>query len=176
MDRHERTAQVDVDHEVDVSLSHLGEGLVTQDAGIGDQDVDAAEPGHRVVDHLFDASFIRDGRAVCHGFAAQGLDFLDDGLGSGRVAARAIHAGTQIVDNDLCATAGEFECVTPAKAATCTRNDGNAAVKADIGHGRTPAFIRNRFARLHTRRSRKRQAAPLRHILPSRFRRARVPK
>jgi hypothetical protein len=42
---------VDVDHQFEVRDLHLGEGLVAQDAGVGDQDVDAAPLVHVLADH-----------------------------------------------------------------------------------------------------------------------------
>ena len=63
------------------AISIFAKDLVAQDAGVGDQDVDAAPGVHGVLDHLGDAGVVGHRRAVGDGFAAERLDLLDDLLG-----------------------------------------------------------------------------------------------
>jgi hypothetical protein len=48
------THEVDVEDEAEVGELHLGEALVAQDAGVVDEDVDAAPFGERCRDHRLD--------------------------------------------------------------------------------------------------------------------------
>ena len=63
--------QMHVHHRVEVVHLHLGEALVAQDAGVGDQDVDAAPGVHRLLDHMLDAGIVGDGGAVGDGLATR---------------------------------------------------------------------------------------------------------
>ena len=129
---------MNVDDELDVFHRHLGEGLVAQDTRIGDQDVDAAPLVHGVVDHLFHAGIVGNRRTVRDGFTAKRFDFLYDFIGRCRAAARSVHRRAEIVHDDLCTAAGEFERVTAAKTAACTGDDSDFAVKTNVCHGVSP--------------------------------------
>jgi hypothetical protein len=122
---------VNVEDELEVLRVHLREALVTQHAGIVDEDVDAPEGVDRLLDEAGYADVVGDRGAVGNGFAAKGLDFLDDLLGSFGRAARAVDAAAEVVDHDLGAAAGEFEGVAAAEATACTGHDGDFSVKIE---------------------------------------------
>ena len=138
MDGQEAATQVNGQDEVDVLNAHLGEGAVAQDAGIGDEDVDPAPFGHRVIDHALDAVDVRNRRTIGNCFAAEGFDFRHNGLRRVRAAARTIARAAKVVDHDFCAAAGKFKRVSAAKAAASAGYNGDAAVKTDLGHGYLP--------------------------------------
>ena len=72
-----RTGQVNLEHEFEIFGAHLGESLVTQNAGIVDQHMNAAPFLLGVSDHLFHLIVFGHRTAVGHGFAAHGFDFLN---------------------------------------------------------------------------------------------------
>ncbi len=67
---------MDGHHDFKIGDLHFRETLVAQDAGIGDEDVDAAERIRRLLDKMGDACVVRDGRAVGDRRSAGILDFL----------------------------------------------------------------------------------------------------
>ena len=81
-----RAHQVHVHHGLEIRDLHLGEALVAQDAGIGDQDVDAAQGVHGLLDHVGDAGVVGDGGAVGDRLAAGRLDLVDHLCGRFRVS------------------------------------------------------------------------------------------
>ena len=133
-----RTVEVHVDDEFEVVHRHLGEGLVTQHAGIVDDDMHAAPLLLGVGDHLFHLLVFSDRAAVRHRFAAGFLDFLDDLQRHVRMAG-AVARTTEIVDHDLGAAAGEFECIFATQSAACAGDDGYLVLEVDA-HGAAPAL------------------------------------
>ena len=122
--------QMDVHDEAEIVQLHLGEGLVAQDAGVVDQDVDPAPFRHRRPDHGLDSGEIGDRGGIGHGLAAGGHDFGHDGLGRGRGSARTIASAPQIIDDHLCAAFGQGEGVFTPQPAAGPRHDRHAPVKS----------------------------------------------
>ena len=123
----------------EVSDLHLGEALVAQDAGVGDQHVDAAPLGHGALDHGGDAGIVGDRGAVGDGFAAGLGDLRHDRLGRRRRSARAVERAAQIVDHDLRAAPRELERVAAAQAAAGAGDDDDLAVEANVrAHLKSP--------------------------------------
>ncbi|MNP40095.1 hypothetical protein D3C76_1337050 [compost metagenome] len=122
---------------MDVGQFHLAEGLVTQDAGVVDQHVDAAEGLEGLLDQGLDLLVVGDVGAVGDGGAAGLADFLDHGQrGFGR-AAGAVTAAAEIVDHYLGAALGEFQGVDAAQAVAGAGDDGYAVIETN-GHGVAP--------------------------------------
>ena len=115
------------DDGAEIGHVHLGEALVAQDAGIVDQDVDAAIFGFGFGDHGFDLIKIGDAGPVRQRGAARAADFRDD-RGGGVAMAGAVARAAEIVDHHLGAAAGELERISAAEAA------------AGAGDDRGPAF------------------------------------
>lgn len=69
---------VDCSDQVPVRVLHVLEADVAEDAGIVDQDVDAAESVNGRLDDLVTEL---DTVVVCHGLAAGLLDLVDDNIG-----------------------------------------------------------------------------------------------
>src|SRR5207248_4649387 len=96
----EGALEVDVEQQVPVGFFQLEDGLALEQAGVVDEDVDAAEGGERGGD---DAAGLRDVAEVGGmpgGATAEGADLLADG-GAG--------LGVAAVDEDVGALAGEGE-------------------------------------------------------------------
>ena len=123
-----RAHQVHVDHRAEVGEVELGEGLVAQDAGIVDQDVDAAPLGDHAIDHRLHRVGIGD--RTLHGarLTAGGHD-----LGGHRVGARA-----EVVHHHACAAPCEQQGVLAAKTAARAGDDGDAASQVDHVHAFRP--------------------------------------
>ena len=125
--------QVNVHHGAEIVQRHLHECLVAQDAGIVDQDIDAAPTFLDVGDHLFHSRHVGDAGAIGHGFAAERGDFIHNGLRRRERRARTIASAAEIVDDHLGATPRQIKRIGPAQAAAGTGNNGNTPFKAD-GH------------------------------------------
>ena len=107
---------------------HFGESLVTQDAGVVDENVDASPARLRGLDHRGDLRDIGDIGAIGDGDASRRLDFarhLERGL-------RRLAVTAEIIDDDLGAARGEAESVTAAKAAAGAGDDGDAPLEPHI--------------------------------------------
>jgi hypothetical protein len=116
----------------------LEKALVAQDAGIGDDHVDAAPGVHRLLDEMGHARVIGDRSAVRDGRAARVGDFLHHRFRRCRVAAGAIHRAAQIVHDDLRAAFGEFQRMAAAQSAARARDDNDLVVIAN-GHANSPS-------------------------------------
>ena len=111
------------------------EGLVPQDAGVVDHDVDAAEGVERAL-HDGGAALGRGHRVgVGHRLAAGRLDLVDHSLGRALVAAGAVDGAAEVVDHHERAAGGEQQGVLPAEAAARAGDDRYLAVEAEICHG-----------------------------------------
>ncbi len=134
----ERTTEVHVEDGLDLGLLHLVEGLVPEDAGVVDDDVDSVERiDGRLDDRL--AAFGRcDAVAVGYRLATEGLDLFDDPLGGCGRAAASVDGATEVVDDDTSSTTGELERVLAAEAAACTGDDRYLAVESEVCHGCSP--------------------------------------
>ena len=96
----DRPHQVDVDDEAEILQLHLGEGLVAQDTGVVDQDVDPAPARHRRLDHGLDGDGVGHRGGIGHGLAPQGDDFSDNRLGGTAGSARSVPCPAEVVDDD----------------------------------------------------------------------------
>jgi hypothetical protein len=107
--------------------------LLSQDAGVVDQDVDAAPLFLGACDHLGHLLVFGHRPAVGDGFAAAGKNFLDDLLRRVR-SPGAVARSTQIVDHDFGAAPSQFERI------------GAAQPTAGAGNDSDPVLERNRHA------------------------------
>ena len=88
----ERALQVHVEHDAEILGLELREGLVAQDAGVVDDDVDLAEVVDRGLHDRGAALGRRDGVVVGDGLAAGLVDLLHDLIGHARAGAGAVGA------------------------------------------------------------------------------------
>jgi hypothetical protein len=105
--RREVALEVDADHAVPLVLGHVHEHPVAGDAGVVDEDVEAAELVDRLPDHRLRLAEVGDVRAVRDGLTALRLDLGDDLLRRRRVRALARERRAEVVDDDLRAGARE---------------------------------------------------------------------
>ena len=130
----ERALEVHVDDGLEQLGGHVVEGLVPQDAGVVDDDVDGAE---RVDGGLHDglAAFGGgDAVGVGDGLAAQVVDLLGGGVGRALGVALAAHRAAEVVDDDACAPPGQLQGVLTSEAAAGPRDDRHLAVVSDVCH------------------------------------------
>jgi hypothetical protein len=114
-------------HRLEILQLHLAEALVAQDAGIGDQDVDAAERVHGLLDQIGHTGVIGDRAAIGDGFAAGGLDLGHHFFRRFGIAAAAVQRSTQIVDHNLGAAPRQLQRMTAAQSAASPGDDGDLA-------------------------------------------------
>src|SRR5690606_36017006 len=122
-------------HRLEVRRLELGEGLVAQDAGVVDDDVDAAEVVDRGLDDRPAALGRGDRVVVGRGLTAGLADLLHGLVGHARARARAVGLPAEIVHDHLAAARGELQGVGLAEAAAGAGDDGHLAVEADVAHG-----------------------------------------
>src|SRR5690606_35078829 len=115
----EGAAQVHVDDGVEVVVAHLPQHGVAQHAGIGDEDVEAAEGAHRGLDELGGRLGRPDGGDDGGGTAACGLDRGDSVGGGLRI---------DVVHDDRGALACELLRVGEPESATGPGDDGDLAL------------------------------------------------
>ena len=127
----ERAFDVDLINQIPVVFGHLVEAFVPQDAGIVDDDVDAAEIVHRGLDDLV---AIGNGIVVGNGFATGSNDFVHHQISGSFAGAFTKSAATQVVDHDLGTAAGEFQCMALAQSVAGAGDDNHAIIKADVSH------------------------------------------
>ena len=109
-----------VDDGVEVVVAHLPQHRVAQHAGVGDEDVEAAEGVDRRLHELLRGLGRADRGDDRDGPAALRLDG-GDRLGGG--------GGVDVVDDDGCALSGELRGVGEAEAAARAGDDGDLAVE-----------------------------------------------
>ena len=133
---------------VDDGLDHLGgevvERLVTQDAGVVDDDVDGAERVDRGLDDSLAAVSGGHRVGVGHGLATEIDDLLGDPLGRSGVATLAADGTAEVVDHEPGAASGELERMFTAEAAAGAGDDRDLAVESDVSHGGPPRAQRRR--------------------------------
>ncbi|KAG1245623.1 hypothetical protein G6F68_014981 [Rhizopus microsporus] len=122
-----RAQQMHVDHCVEIVGAHLGEGLVAQDAGIVDQDIDAAPGIHRPRHHDVHGSAVADVAAIGDGPAARGQDLVGHGL----------RRAPEVVDHHAAATRGQLQRMAAAQPLAGAGHDGDAFIEANA-HGVHP--------------------------------------
>ncbi len=127
-----------LDHRLEVGERHLAEGLVTQDAGVGDQDVEPAEAVDGPFHQVGGARVVGDRAAVGHGLAPRGLDLGHHLIGRRRGSTRAVQRRPEVIDHHLGAPAGQFQGVLASETAPGSGDDGDLAVEADVRHGALP--------------------------------------
>ena len=125
--------QVDTDHVVPVGLLHVEAHLVPEDAGVVDQDVQAAEGVDGLVDQRLGPLPGADVGGVDRRVAAAGLDQLDDLLGGVLVAPLALQGGADVVDDHLGALGGQQQGLLPSDTPTRAGDDGYLAVEQSHG-------------------------------------------
>ena len=131
--------------QVPVGVLHLVEGLVTQDAGIVDHHVDAAEGVQRV---LHDPAAVRDRVVVGHRGAAGGSDFRHHLVRRRGTGAFAMGAAAEVVDHHPGAMLREQQGVGAAKAAAGSGDDHDLVVETQgIAHVRDSRAV-GRIARV----------------------------
>src|SRR6266511_2763904 len=124
--------QVHLDHRVPFVLFHVDEHAVTQDPGIVDEDVQAAECCDGAVDQALRAGEIGDVLSVRNGRAAEGLDLPHDVVRGAGVGALAGQRRAQVVHDDLCAGTCQRKSVLPADPAAGAGDDCDLSV--ELGH------------------------------------------
>lgn len=112
------TAEVDVHDRVPEVVVHVGEGLVAQDTGVVDNDVNAAKGINGTLD---DNVTILSGGLDTSSLATSSADLANNGV--------RIH---QIVDNDRGASLGEGVSVGAADTSTTTGDEGNLAGEVEL--------------------------------------------
>src|SRR5581483_1063627 len=125
----ERALQVNADHRVPLLLGHLGEGAVTQDAGVVDENVDLAERLDRVVEQGFAARDRADVGAVGDRLAAAFINRVGDLLCHGGVLAGAVAWAAEVIDDDGRAFACKQLCVGSTEAAASAGDDRDFLVE-----------------------------------------------
>src|SRR5439155_23599458 len=113
---------------VPLLLGHVDEHPVAQDAGVVDEDVEAAKALHGRVDQALGTLPVGHVVAVGDSLAARGADLFDHLAGGTGRRTAAVDLGSQVVDDDLGALAGILQGVAPADAATGAGDDDDAAV------------------------------------------------
>ena len=112
---------------VPVLFAHVVEGGIPQDAGVADDDVQAAEVVDRSLHHV-EAAVVAGDRIVVGGsLSTSGFDLVYDLLGGGGVFALAVRVAAEVVDDDLCAALCEVEGVGPAETVAGASDQGHLA-------------------------------------------------
>src|SRR5271168_3835707 len=122
-----RTHQMHANDLFEIGDLHLREGLVAQDAGVVDENVDAAPLGLSPRNHCRDLVGVGDVGAVGHGGSAGPFDLLDDS--SRGVGGRG--APAEIIDDHLRAPRGEAERMTAPQPASGASDDRDAVVETN---------------------------------------------
>lgn len=110
--------KVDVHDGVPQAVVHVGEGLVTEDTGIVDKDIDAAEGVDGALD---DGVTVLGGSLDTGSLAASLLDLVDDVVGV-----------DEIVDNDSGTVLGKGQAVGAADASTTAGDEGDLAGEVNL--------------------------------------------
>src|SRR4051812_22353998 len=133
----ERAVQMHHDDVGPVRPAHAMEYLVAQDAGVVDQDVDAAESVERLLDDLVAVRRLADRERRGDGLTALFLDLVDHLLRRTGVAAGAIERRADVVNQDLGALLRHQHRDGAADAAAGAGDDGDFVLN-DSGHMRLP--------------------------------------
>ena len=129
----EAAVQMHVDHVRPVRPAHAVEDAVAQNAGIVDEDIDAAEGIERRLDDLVGIAGLADRQRRGDRFAAGFLDLVDDGLRRAGIGAGAVEARADIADDDAGAFLRHQERDAAPDAAPRAGDDGDFAGD-DIRH------------------------------------------
>ena len=121
-----------VKHQTKVAQFHFAETFVAQNAGVVDQNVDAAPRVHRGGDHGGNSRLISHRSVIGNGGSACRTNLVNHHVGRGQLGVASARWGeAKIIDYDFRATRGECERVLSAEAAASAGNDGNFAVKTN---------------------------------------------
>ncbi len=115
----------------EVGHFHLGKGLVTQDASIGAEQIDAAPLPGGAIDHRLNLFEIGNVSAIGHRHATRFADFFDHGLRGRQRAAGAVARTAEIIDHDLGAAVCQPQRMRAAKTIARAGDDSDASVKPD---------------------------------------------
>ena len=126
--------QVDADHGVEVFLGHVEDRRVAQEAGVVDEDVEIAQGVERGLDHRLRVVPIGDVAEVRHGLAALLADLLHHRARGRFVAAAAVAARPEIVDDDARALARERQRLDAAEPVRGARDDRDLAFEIAEHH------------------------------------------
>src|SRR5205807_4570918 len=121
----ERALEMNPDHGVEVGLVHLHQRLVTDDAGVVDEDVDLAEGIHRRLHDLPGAIELDHGVEAGYRGPTGRLDLLAHLDGRALLGGLAREAGAHVVDHHLGSLAREAQGDLPPDAPSGTGHDGN---------------------------------------------------
>jgi len=130
----EGALEVHVEHGVEQLRGQVVEGLVAQDAGVADDDVDPAERLQGGVHDRLPALDGGDGAGVGHGDPTQVLDLLGRLLGRAGRGAGAVRPPAEVVDDHPGAPGGQQQGVLAAQAPAGAGHDRHPAVEADVSH------------------------------------------
>ena len=117
---------MDADDGVPVLDGHVEDHPVAQDARVVDHDVQIAVLVDGRIDDPLGAVEVGDVVAVGDGLATRGADLVDDLAGRAARRAGAVELGADVVDDHVCALAGERQRVLAAEPASRARHDGHA--------------------------------------------------
>ena len=155
-----RANQVHADDELEIRHLHLGEGLVTQHAGVVDEDVDAAPLLFRARRHRGHLLEIGDVSGVGHRDPAAGANLLHDPQRILRWGA----ASAEIIDDDFRAARRQSQRVGASEAGACAGDDRDPAMKLNSQGSRLAprrgASGRPAYRMFYKSSSRARNAAP----------------
>ncbi|MCY1544696.1 hypothetical protein D9M68_805950 [compost metagenome] len=115
------------------------ESLITQDTGVVDQHIDAAEDVEGVLN-----DFLAIGHRIMvgHSSTTGGADFLDHSIRSRGIGAFAMGAAAKVVHHHLGAMLGEQQSVGAAEATTSTGDDHDLVLKTDgFAHAMAPRQV-----------------------------------
>src|SRR5215510_5986689 len=113
-----------LDHRVPFLLVHVGEHAVAEDAGIVDENVELAEAIDRLLDHRLGPPSVADIMRIGDRLAAGLLDGVRHLACRRGIAASAVDAGTDVVDNDLRSMRREQQRMLASKSPSGSRDDG----------------------------------------------------
>jgi hypothetical protein len=102
---------------------HLQQGLVAEDPGVVDQDVEPAEAVDRFSEDAFCAGFRGHGVEAGSSLSAEGADLFHHAFCRAVVAAAAVAGTADIVDHDLGALTREQDRSCSSDAVAGTRDD-----------------------------------------------------
>ena len=123
----ERAAQVDVDHQIEVLLAHVQDGLVAQDAGIVHHDVELAELVQRAPHHPVRALARGDAVVVRDRIAAHAFDLGHHLVGHLGPLTASVPIAAEIVHHHPRALAREEQRVLAADASARSGDDRHFA-------------------------------------------------
>ena len=119
--------------KVPIELSHFLERNIAKNTSVVDHDIDSAES---IDSSLNDLVTELDRILVCDGLATGSLDLINNSISGvlGSLLTFALNRATEIVDDNLGATAGKKKSILAAKTISSTCNDSHLSGEADITH------------------------------------------